>query len=232
MKEIQPDRKKQFIDLLTSTTDAELLYIMDSTSKLMSYYRCAVLEVETKFRVLNEQLSLTHDRNPIESIRSRLKSFESIQDKCRRKNIPLDPVAIEERINDIAGIRVICGFMDDIYMLAECLVKQDDVELVAVKDYIKKPKENGYRSLHLIVRVPIFLCDEKKFVNVEVQLRTIAMESWANLEHHMRYKKDLAPEVACEVAAELAQCAELSSQLDWRMQNVRAVIEEGKHEEQ
>ncbi len=224
MKEISPDRKRQFIDLLTNTTDAELLYLMDTTGRLMSYYRCAILEVETKFRVLNEELSLTHDRNPIESIRTRLKSFESIQDKCRRKNIPLDPAAIEESINDIAGIRIICGFLDDIYMLADCLIQQDDIELVRMKDYIKEPKPNGYRSLHLIVKVPIFLCDEKKYVNVEVQLRTIAMESWANLEHHMRYKKNLAPEVTGEVAAELAECAELSSQLDLRMQKVRAII--------
>jgi len=230
MKDTLPNGKKQFIDLLTNTTDAELLYLIDSTRRLMSYYRCAVLEVETKFRVLNEQFSLTHDRNPIESIKTRLKSFESIQDKCRRKNIPLDPVAIESKINDIAGIRIICGFIDDIYMLADYLIQQDDIELVASKDYIKEPKGNGYRSLHLIVRVPIFLCDEKKFVKVEVQLRTIAMESWANLEHHMRYKKKLSPEVADMVAAELAECAAISSLLDRKMQNVRSVIEGAKEE--
>jgi len=225
VKEISAERKNQMIDLLTHRTDAELLYLMDSTRKLMSYYRCAMLEVETKFRVLNEQLSLTSDRNPIESIKTRLKSFESIQDKCRRKNIPLDPISIEESINDIAGIRVICGFLDDIYALADYLVQQDDIELIKKKDYIKEPKPNGYRSLHLIVKVPIFLCDEKKFVNVEVQLRTIAMETWANLEHHMRYKKDIDPGVAADVAAELAECAELSSLLDQKMQNVRTIIE-------
>ena len=228
MKEISADRKQQMIDVLTAKSDEELLQIINGNTRLMSYYRCAILEVETKFRVLNEELSLTHARNPIESIKTRLKSFESIQEKCRRKGIVPEPAAIEEHLNDIAGIRVICGFLDDIYMLADALVQQDDIELVKKKDYIRDPKPNGYRSLHLIVKVPIFLCDEKKYVNVEVQLRTIAMESWANLEHHMRYKKDLSAEVCEEIDAELAECARLSSTLDRRMQNVRTIIERRK----
>lgn len=226
MKEIAADRKQQVIELLTEKSNSELLRFVEDTKKLMSYYRCAILEVETKFRVLNEELSMAHDRNPIESIKTRLKSFESIQDKCRRKGIPLEPGSIEEHLNDIAGIRIICGFLDDIYMLADALVQQDDVELVKKKDYIQNPKPNGYRSLHLIVKVPIFLCDEKKYVNVEVQLRTIAMESWANLEHHMRYKKNLTPEVTDQIDAELAECARLSNALDRRMQNVRTIIED------
>ena len=230
MRDIAAHRKQQVIELLTEKSNAELLRLVEDTKKLMSYYRCAILEVETKFRVLNEELSMAHDRNPIESIKTRLKSFESIQDKCRRKGIPLEPGAIEEHLNDIAGIRIICGFLDDIYMLADALVQQDDVELVNKKDYIQNPKPNGYRSLHLIVKIPIFLCDEKKYVNVEVQLRTIAMESWANLEHHMRYKKNLTPEVTDQIDAELAECARLSNALDRRMQNVRTIIEESRGE--
>lgn len=139
-------------------TDADKLknYILNAKT-LMSYYRCAILEVETKFKVLDEQFSLRHERNPIESIRTRLKSIESITEKMIRKNLPMTIESVESNIYDIAGVRVICSFIDDIYMLAECLSKQDDIKVIAEKDYIIKPKENGYRSLHLIVEIPIFL---------------------------------------------------------------------------
>ena len=130
--------------------------------ELMAYYRCAMMEVETKFDVLNEELSLLYDRNPIESIKSRLKSPESIMDKAARKGIPLTVSAIEENLNDIAGIRVICSFPSDIYMLADALLRQDDVTLVEKKDYIANPKPNGYRSLHLIVETPIFLHNQTR----------------------------------------------------------------------
>ena len=130
----------------------------------MTYYRCAMYEVETKFKVLNEQLSLLHERNPIESIKTRLKSVNSIKEKLDRKNLPANISSVENNMYDVAGIRVICGFIDDIYMLADCLLKQDDITLIEKKDYIKNPKPNGYRSLHLIVEIPIFLCDDKKYV--------------------------------------------------------------------
>ena len=158
----------------------------------MSYYECAIMEVETKFRVLNHELSLEYDNNPIESIKTRVKSYDSILKKIRRKNIPLNLRAIEDNLKDIAGVRVICSFPDDIYKLAESFLKQDDITLIERKDYIKNPKPSGYRSLHLIVQVPIFLQNEKKMVNVEVQFRTIAMDFWASLDHKMRYKKELS----------------------------------------
>lgn len=123
---------------------------------LMSYYECAIMEVETKFRVLNHELSLEYDNNPIESIKTRVKSYDSILKKIRRKNIPLNLRAIEDNLKDIAGVRVICSFPDDIYKLAESFLKQDDITLIERKDYIKNPKPSGYRSLHLIVQVPIF----------------------------------------------------------------------------
>lgn len=123
---------------------------------LISYYKCAMMEVETKFRVLNEQFSLEYDRNPIESIKTRIKSTDSLIRKIRDKNIPLTMTAIENNINDIAGVRIICSFLDDIYTLADCLINQDDITLIKIKDYVKNPKDNGYRSLHLIVSVPIF----------------------------------------------------------------------------
>ena len=128
----------------------------------MSYYECAIMEVETKFRVLNHELSLEYDNNPIESIKTRVKSYDSILKKIRRKNIPLNLRAIEDNLKDIAGVRVICSFPDDIYKLAESFLKQDDITLIERKDYIKNPKPSGYRSLHLIVQVPIFLQNEKK----------------------------------------------------------------------
>lgn len=130
--------------------------------RLMSYYRCAIMEVETKFRVLNEQFSLQYDRNPIETIKTRVKSFDGILKKVKRKQIPFSLESIEENINDIAGVRVVCSFPEDIYLLAECLLQQDDIRLIKKKDYIKNPKPSGYRSLHLIVEVPIFLENEKR----------------------------------------------------------------------
>ena len=200
--------------------------MMTNANKLMSYYRCAMFEIETKFRVLNEQFSLLHERNPIDSIKTRLKSFESIYGKLKRKNLPLDINSIEDNLNDIAGIKIICGFLDDIYMLADCLISQDDVKLIEKKDYIKNPKPNGYRSLHLIVEIPIFLCDEKKYMKAEVQLRTIAMESWANLEHRMRYKKNLSDDILSKISVDLKDCALISNKLDEKMQNIRNIIED------
>ncbi len=192
---------------------------------LMSCYQCALLEVETKFRVLNEQFSLEHERNPIESIKTRIKSAESISEKLMRLGLPMSVESIESQLNDIAGIRVICSFIDDIYMLADCLLNQDDIRLIIKKDYIKSPKENGYRSLHLVVEVPIFLQNEKRFMKVEVQLRTIAMEFWANLEHKLRYKKNLSDEILQMTAKELSSCAQISAELDLKMQKVRDTIE-------
>lgn len=191
--------------------------------ELMSYYRCAMMEVETKFNVLNEELSLQYDRNPIESIKTRLKSPESIAEKLQRRGFPLTVESIEENLNDIAGVRVICSFPSDIYQLADAFLKQDDITLLQRKDYIAEPKPNGYRSLHLIVETPIFLHDQKRMMRVEVQFRTISMDWWASLEHKIRYKKDLAPEKAAYLEGELRQCAELSAALDQRMENLQRI---------
>lgn len=188
---------------------------------LMAYYRCAIMEIETKFRVLDQEFSLQYDRNPIESIKSRVKSRDSLIKKIRNKNIPLNMESIEENITDIAGVRVICSFPEDIYMLADCLLNQTDIRLVEKKDYIADPKPNGYRSLHLIVEVPIFLQNEVRPMKVEVQLRTIAMDFWASLEHKLRYKKTIPADQADEIAAELKECAEMSAALDQRMQEIK-----------
>lgn len=192
--------------------------------ELMTYFKCAMMEIETKFRVLDEQFSLTHDRNPIESISTRLKSPESIFAKMKRKNLRRDIKAIENEIFDVAGIRVICSFEDDIYMLRDCLLSQDDITLIKEKDYIKNPKPNGYRSLHLIVEVPIFLKNEKRPMKVEIQLRTIAMDSWASLEHRLRYKKNLSEETQKEIADKLMQCADISAELDAIMLSIKKTV--------
>lgn len=191
-------------------------------------YACAIMEVETKFKVLNERFSLKYDGNPIESITSRVKDYDSIIRKVIRKNIPRTLESIEENIHDIAGVRVICSFVDDIYRLANCLLQQDDITLISKKDYIKNPKPSGYRSLHLIISVPIFLENEKKNVKVEVQLRTIAMDFWASLEHKLKYKKNLPPEKIDMLSNELVDCANISASLDQRMQNVRNIILKGE----
>lgn len=188
-------------------------------NKLMAYYRCAMMEIETKFNVLNEEFSLQFDRNPISSIKSRLKSVKSMSDKLDKLDMPFTLNALEENLNDVAGVRVVCSFESDVYMLADALLKQDDITLVQKKDYIANPKSNGYRSLHLIVEVPIFLSNEKRVMKVEIQLRTIAMDFWASLEHQLRYKKNA--EFTDAMAKDLHFCAELSSELDRRMNTLR-----------
>ena len=193
--------------------------------ELETYYTCAMMEVETKFRVLDTEFSLQYDRNPIEAIKTRLKSVESLGEKILRRGVAPSIEAIESNIFDMAGVRVICSFPEDVYMLADSFLNQDDVVLVQKKDYIKNPKENGYRALHLVVEIPIYLHKEKRMMKVEVQLRTIAMDFWASLEHKLRYKKELDGELLGEISHELYECAEASAKLDMKMQAIRDKIE-------
>ena len=191
--------------------------------ELMMQYRCALMEVETKLNVLNAEFTMKNNRNPFESIKSRIKTPKSILEKLQRKGFEISVKGIEENLADVAGIRVICSFPDDIYATAKMLTDQDDIRVIQVKDYIINPKPNGYRSLHLILEVTIFLSNEKKNMKVEVQFRTIAMDFWASLEHKLKYKKNI--ENAEEISKELQRCAEASSQLDLRMQALRDRIE-------
>ncbi len=215
-----PERTPLFETLLKNE-DAlhEIHQAVENFQKLMAYYRCAIMEIETKFNVLNEQFSLQHDRTPINGIKSRLKSPDSMLKKLMSKNLPITFSSIEENLNDIAGVRVICSFTDDVYSLADALLSQDDITTITIKDYIKTPKENGYRSLHLIVSVPIFLMHEKREMKIEIQLRTIAMDSWAALEHQLKYKKDTP--FTENMAHELYLCSKLSAELDMRMDALR-----------
>ncbi len=189
---------------------------------LMAYYRCAMMEIETKFNVLNEEFSLRYDRNPIQDIRTRLKSPGSIYRKLRGRGLELSEETIHENLSDVAGVRVICSFLADVYLLADALLGQDDITLIEKKDYIKHPKKNGYRSLHLIVTVPIFLVQEKQMMKVEIQLRTLAMDTWASLEHQLCYKKDVGFTEKTE--GELLRCAELAAELDGKMDRLRKNI--------
>ena len=193
-------------------------------SELIMRYKCAMLEVRTKLDVLNTQLSLENDRNPFESISCRIKSVPSILEKLERKGLPLTSETIEQNLNDVAGIRVICSFPDDIYVLADRLCSQDDLRLLEKKDYIKNPKPNGYRSLHLIVEIPIFLMDGKKYMRVEVQFRTIAMDFWASLEHKLKYKKDIPGDID-DISRRLKECSDEISLLDLKMQEIHKQIE-------
>ena len=214
-------------------SDEFLDFVQENTKPLdtlMAYYKCAIMEVETKFKVLNEQFSLEYDRNPIESIKTRVKSLDGIVRKVRRKNIPLTLSAIEQNINDIAGIRVVCSFPEDIYLLADCLLQQDDIRLIEMKDYIKNPKPNGYRSLHYVVIIPIYLSSGKEYMKVEVQIRTIAMNFWASLEHQMHYKQ-FGNEEMPEIVNELTVCADTIYNTDVHMQEIREEIHRLEHPE-
>lgn len=186
--------------------------------RLMAFYRCAMMEVETKFNVISEDFTYQYERNPIENIKSRLKEPSSIHSKLERRGHPMTVESIEENLFDVAGVRVVCSFVDDVYQIAEALLRQDDVTLIERKDYIQNPKPNGYRSLHLIIAVPIFLTNQKKMMNVEIQLRTIAMDFWASLEHQLRYKKENT--ITPDMEMDLKTCAEISSHLDKLMNDL------------
>ena len=190
---------------------------------LMMKYECALSEVRTKLDVLNKEMSLINNRNPFESIKMRIKTPVSIYKKLSSKGLEFTLDNIETNLSDIAGIRVICSFVDDIYMLAKCLADQDDITVLQRKDYIEHPKKSGYRSLHLIIEVPIFLSNEKEYMKVEVQFRTIAMDFWASLEHKMKYKKNIENQEV--ITDDLKFSADLINQLDLRMQQIREKID-------
>lgn len=188
----------------------------------MQLYDGAIREVCTKLEVLRGEFNVRYARNPIHSIESRLKSADSIAEKLRRKGIAPSLEAAEENLTDIAGVRVVSNFVEDIYRVADLLTRQRDVELVETADYIKNPKPSGYRSLHLIIRIPVFLSSHTEIVPVEVQIRTLAMDFWATLEHQLRYKSD--QETTRELRKRLRRCAEISASLDEEMQQINREI--------
>ncbi len=205
------------LDELNFVPDSDNYFVNQAIQfrELMMMYNCAIREVRTKLEVLNDELSIRNSRNPIEFIESRIKRPLSIVDKLKRYGEPVNVEAIERSLNDVAGIRVICPFIDDIYSVADMLLSQDDITLIKKKDYIENPKPNGYRSLHLILEVPVFFSNQKKPMRVEVQIRTIAMDFWSSVDHQLKYKHDVPN--ADELSAQLKECADIISQTDMRM---------------
>lgn len=186
--------------------------------ELMQLYDGAIREVRTKLEVLDGEFRVRYARNPIHHIDTRLKSPASITEKLIRKGYAPSLEAAEEHLTDIAGVRIVCNYLEDIYHVAELLTHQRDVELVRQRDYIKHPKDSGYRSLHLVIRIPVFLSSHTELVPVEVQIRTIAMDFWASLEHQLRYKSD--QETTLKLRQRLQKCAEASAALDQEMQSI------------
>lgn len=209
-------------DLMFDQTK-KLVSTLVEYKELMMMYTCAMKEIRTKFDVLNTEFNVRYQRNPINSISTRLKRTSSIAEKLSRQDQEFSIESIEENLNDVAGVRVICSYIDDIYRIADALLKQDDVTLVGRKDYIANPKPNGYRSLHLIVKVPVFFAERKRDMKVEVQIRTIAMDFWASLEHQLKYKQDIPNHQ--EIIAQLKACAEVINTTDKRMLDIRHQIE-------
>ena len=181
-------------------------------------YRAAIKEVRTKIEILSEDFAVCHDYNPIHHMERRLKTPDSIEEKLTRLGKEITIASAKKNIFDIAGIRVVCNFIDDVYAIADMLTSQSDVKLLTEKDYIKNPKPNGYRSLHLAIAIPVYLLDGCEEVIVEVQIRTVAMDFWASLEHQLRYKQN--KDISSKIDLELKACAEVSATLDRRMQKI------------
>ena len=205
-------------------TSRRIMTTVVDFQELLMRYTCALKEIQTKLEVLNTEYNVRMQRNPIVSIHTRLKQSVSIMEKMERLGIPFSLENVEKYLNDVAGVRVICSYLDDIYTLADALTKQDDVTLIRTKDYIRNPKGNGYRSLHLIVSIPVFFADSKRNMKVEVQVRTVAMDYWAELEHQLKYKQEVPNEN--EIATELKFCAEEMAQIDLKMLSIHKRIEE------
>ena len=202
--------------------------------EMQMMYNCAIREVRTKAVVLNDEMSVRYHRNPISSISSRVKKPESIAQKLYKKGLPFTVEAIMANLSDVAGVRIICEFIDDIYSIAAMLAMQDDLKLITIKDYIKYPKPNGYRSYHMIVEIPVFFSKGKTPMRVEIQIRTIAMVFWASLDHELKYKKNINPEDEEMIADELRSCADRIADTDVIMQQIRMkldAIQENKERE-
>ena len=203
--------------------------ITDTLQEFMALQQlcdAGIKEVRTKLEILDDEFKIKHDHNPIHHMEYRLKSVNSILGKLEKRGLEVSLDSIVTNLTDIAGVRVICNYVSDVYKIADLLIKQSDIKLIAKKDYIKHPKENGYRSLHLVVEVPIFLAEKVQPTTVEIQIRTIAMDFWASLEHHLRYKAD--NEVPDGVRDELIECAKTISNLDYKMQGIHEELNKPK----
>lgn len=201
----------------------KLLDKVEQFKETMMMYNCAIRSIRTKLEVLNDELSLTNNRNPIEFIKTRIKKPRSIVNKLNRKGLDISLTSIVESLNDVAGIRVVCSFIDDIYSISDMLTRQDDIKLIEIKDYIKNPKPNGYRSLHLIVEVPVFFSDRTLPLRAEIQIRTIGMDFWASLEHKLKYKNNI--DISEVISEELKKCSAIISDADLTMQKIKKDVD-------
>ena len=227
---------KELLPENLNLSPAEMKEVMQEAHRMMDLlvnykdlrmsYTCALKTIRTRFEVLETEFRVKNQHNPISFITARIKSNQSIIGKMARKGLPFSIEDIEKNILDIAGIRIICSYADDIYALADALLRQDDIKLLQRKDYIAYPKPNGYRSLHLVVTVPVFFADQRREIPVEVQIRTVAMDFWASLEHQMKYKQSIENQE--EVITRLRSCAERIAGLDDEMQDIRQQIETAK----
>ena len=205
----------------------DFFFFFKQFEELMMMYECAIKEVQTKLEILDREFSVRYRRNPISSIESRIKSPMSIYRKLHRDGLTVSVKNISRNLNDVAGIRIICNFIDDIYDIVRMVAKQDDLRVIETKDYIRTPKDNGYRSYHMIVEVPVFFSRSKQIMKVEIQIRTIAMNFWASLEHQIRYKKNIENmEGIEEISRELYEAAEIIAQTDRKMQNIKNKIDQ------
>ena len=200
---------------------------VDSWNTIILLYNSALKEVGTKLEILNDEFQHVHQYNPIEHIKSRIKTPESIVKKLKRRGYEVSVSNMVRFVNDIAGVRIICSFTSDIYRIADMLARQNDIRVLSIKDYIKNPKDSGYKSFHMIVSVPIFLSSETMETKVEIQIRTVAMDFWASLEHKINYKYDgTVPE---HIQRELSDCAEMVSDLDAKMMSLNEEIKESEN---
>ena len=199
---------------------------IQSWEEVVLIYNSALKEVGTKLEILNDEFQHVHQYNPIEHIKSRIKTPQSIVKKLKKNHYESTIANMVEHVNDIAGIRVICSFISDIYRIAEMLIKQNDIRVISVKDYIQNPKPSGYKSYHLLITIPIFLSDRIVDTKVEIQIRTVAMDFWASLEHKLKYKQDV--DNTEEIVRQLKNCADSIEALDYEMQDIRNKIDKSK----
>ncbi|MDO4489992.1 MAG: GTP pyrophosphokinase family protein [Lachnospiraceae bacterium] len=208
-----------FLPMLEQQLDFDRHY-----RQLMYIHEAAISQITARLNTLKGEFQFSNDRNPIDSISSRIKSKESILYKMQQKGLPLTISALVENIHDIAGVRVVCPFIEDVYAVARMLVRQHGIDVIQVKDYIRNPKENGYRSLHMIVKTNVDFAETSKSITVEIQIRTIAMNFWASTEHQLRYKKNRS--FTEEVQQKLKECADLMARADRQMQEIAGDFEE------
>ncbi|ERN51752.1 GTP pyrophosphokinase [Alkalihalophilus marmarensis DSM 21297] len=214
----------------TSVNVGQIKAMKQELTRFMMVYKFALDEMNTKINILQEEFQYIHSYNPIEHTKSRLKSPESIFKKVQRKGLPPSLVSVREHIHDIAGIRISCSFITDIYIISEMLQQQKDITVIECKDYIKKAKPNGYQSLHLILEIPVFMSDREESVKVEVQIRTVAMDFWASLEHKIYYKYQKA--VPSHLLQELKEAADTAAELDRKMERIHQEVEKEKQNEE